>query len=729
MQLPPPPPWRAFGGEPWMAPRPEDKESERLLGAVPPVDAVPPQGSERRTLIDKVNASLLLRRPLLLVGAPGSGKPSPAHQIFREQGLGRVLRWSVNSRSTVTSALYEYDPLTQVHDLNLENARRRAFGTDDRRYAEGGDDGARLRDSARSIGRYLRLGPLGTAFYDLADDLVDLFENGGYRIPELARLAGAADTIDAGTDDPDTVVPVTRGRVECSAFPVVGIACGSARELPPSFLRACLPVRVAPPGEEELTSIVAGHFGEYAPNVATDIVQEFLRLGAEGEPPAIDQLLNAVQLVSEVNNASSATSPDQVRHLSEMLWHRLRDDRGAPGTVRRITERGGRPVGLGCSASPVRPVRRTWPTPSTSSHCARSARAGRHRRARETRGKRRRGSDPPHARNRVRVRDLFCGLHAVVRNWSTDRPCSPRFALSTSGKPAGPGEELDLRGVARGYAAALLESRYRTPEERTGSAVEIPAATRPVERRVTDVTLLVDTGASMVFHQGVVEGFVHLLHPRLWRRSGLSPFPARLRAPWGAQPGHPNTRYLAKGADGAPLPEGTTFPVFSLKANALRDWAVFVMGRNTEELWTPVTVFSGRMASPVPEGEAVEDAAALVSGFQRTASPETFELAVVLAAVPLEPEPVPTELAEFFFGGLLGTEPTGTEPHGEPAPGAVTWEFRPGVRRRLLALGGRVPEIAEELGDLPLALNQAAVWLNEVGSRSRLRAALAFLCS
>ncbi|GAB2481646.1 ATP-binding protein [Nocardiopsis aegyptia] len=345
-QLPPPPPWRTFRGEPHLPPPPEDKEGDRLLGTPPMADTAPPEGSARRALIDKVNASLFLRRPLLLTGPPGSGKSSLAHQISRELGLGRVLRWSVNSRSTVTSALYEYDPLSQIHDLNLENARQRVLGTTDRRYAEGGDEAARLRESARGIGRYLRLGPLGTAFlphqlprvllidnldlgdYDLPSDLIDLFESGGYRIPELARLSGVADTVDVGTDDPDGTAPVEGGRVLCSAFPVVVLTCASDHDVPPSLLRYCLPVRIAPPSEEELNAIVAAHFGGYAPDGSNNLVRDFLRRSADGEPLAIDQLLGAIQLVSEVNSASPVPTPDQVRHLSDMLWHRLRDDRG-----------------------------------------------------------------------------------------------------------------------------------------------------------------------------------------------------------------------------------------------------------------------------------------------------------------------------------------------------------------------------------------------------------------
>ena len=47
-----------------------------------------------------VNAALYLRRPLLVTGAPGTGKSSLVYAVAHELGLGPVLRWSINSRST-----------------------------------------------------------------------------------------------------------------------------------------------------------------------------------------------------------------------------------------------------------------------------------------------------------------------------------------------------------------------------------------------------------------------------------------------------------------------------------------------------------------------------------------------------------------------------------------------------------------------------------------------------
>lgn len=78
--LPEPPPWRRFSGSVLQQPPPpEDSDANRRLGTstvpVTPVDNLE---------ISMINAALLLRRPLLVTGAPGTGKSTLAYRVARE---------------------------------------------------------------------------------------------------------------------------------------------------------------------------------------------------------------------------------------------------------------------------------------------------------------------------------------------------------------------------------------------------------------------------------------------------------------------------------------------------------------------------------------------------------------------------------------------------------------------------------------------------------------------
>lgn len=151
-----------------------------------------------RNEISVVNAALHLHRPLLVTGRPGAGKSSLARAVAGELGLGDVLRWSVNSRSTLQDALYRYDAVGRLREASLRREREASYGSARRPRA-------RRATAAGDIGQYLRLGPLGSALaagrprvllvdeldkadIDLPNDLLVVLEEGEFEIPELARL-------------------------------------------------------------------------------------------------------------------------------------------------------------------------------------------------------------------------------------------------------------------------------------------------------------------------------------------------------------------------------------------------------------------------------------------------------------------------------------------------------------------------------------------------------------
>ncbi|MET0135307.1 MAG: MoxR family ATPase, partial [Kibdelosporangium sp.] len=307
------------------SPPPDDGETERRLGHNETTSEAMVDSHE----VDMVNAALYLRRPLLVTGPPGAGKSSLAYRIAKELRLGRVVRWHITSNSTLKSGLYNYDAIGRAEAVATGQAAARWAAPDPE--AEPGPSG--------QLGDYVRLGPLATAFLpgqlprvllideldkseiDLPNDLLEIFEDGSFHIPELERVANHMPAVPVFTDDPDRRAVVHAGRVSCQAFPMVVITSNGERDFPPAFLRRCLQLEVKAPDDDKLAAMVAAHLGDDQDELRRELIRDFAGRGRqEGGVPA-DRLLDALFLAT-----SGAYSPDagSWSDLKDALWRKLR---------------------------------------------------------------------------------------------------------------------------------------------------------------------------------------------------------------------------------------------------------------------------------------------------------------------------------------------------------------------------------------------------------------------
>lgn len=197
-------------------------------------------------LVADVNAAIVLGRPLLVKGEPGTGKTLLAQAVA--ESLDLPLRvWSIKSTTKAVDGLYHYDVVQRLNDAR--------FGDGD----------------VRDIRRYIRLGVLGQAFADAERSvvLIDEVDKADLEFPnDLLREL----------DEMVFHIPELDETVRAKHRPIVIITSNAEKELPDAFLRRCVFHYIAFPDRERMRKIVQVHLPGLPERLVEAAFQRFYAL-------------------------------------------------------------------------------------------------------------------------------------------------------------------------------------------------------------------------------------------------------------------------------------------------------------------------------------------------------------------------------------------------------------------------------------------------------------------
>jgi MoxR-like ATPase len=234
-------------------------------------------------LMMAVNAAIVLARPLLIKGEPGTGKTQLAQEIA--QSLSRPLyEWHVKSTSKAQQGLYEYDAVSRLRDSQLGDKR------------------------VQDIGNYIIKGRLWEAFESSIQPvlLIDEIDKADIEFPnDLLREL----------DRMEFFVYETRELIKATHRPIIIITSNNEKELPDAFLRRCFFHYIRFPDADTMRAIVDVHF----PGLKKELLAEALKTFFEvretpglKKKPSTSELLDWIKLlVAEDIEPDALRSNDQ----------------------------------------------------------------------------------------------------------------------------------------------------------------------------------------------------------------------------------------------------------------------------------------------------------------------------------------------------------------------------------------------------------------------------------
>lgn len=218
------------------------------------------------SLKNAVNVSIVLQRPLLVRGEPGTGKTLLSHSISSSLGK-ELIRWNIKSTTKASEGLYMYDTVQRLNDSRF-----------------GGKDVADIK-------HYIKLGKLGQAFTAPVQVVLLIDE------VDKADLEFPNDLLNE-LDEMSFYIPETDETISAIHRPVVIITSNNEKELPDAFLRRCIFHYIEFPDPALMEEIVKVHFPSIKNNLLKDALETFYNLRKIDDlrkKPSTSELIDWIQ--------------------------------------------------------------------------------------------------------------------------------------------------------------------------------------------------------------------------------------------------------------------------------------------------------------------------------------------------------------------------------------------------------------------------------------------------